>query len=190
MTFAVLDDAGHLLTPIPAAPLLATGDAKAQRARLIEFAKKSARTLPDAQQLLDDALARAKREDKRVLIDQTGALCGWCVRLHDYLESQQHLIDKDYVTVVLDARMPRGRDLLQRLRTKNEEDKGSTPWMAILDAQGKTLATSDGPKGNIGYPGEPDGQAHWEQMLRTTAQRLTPDDIQSLLQPLRHPDGL
>jgi hypothetical protein len=190
MTFAVLDETGHLLATAPAGPLLAAGDAKAQRARLIEFAKKNARTLPDAQKLLDDALARAKREDKRVLLDQTGALCGWCVRLHDYLESQRHLIDKDYVTVVLDGRMPHGREILQRLRSKNEDDQGSTPWMAILDADGKTLITSDGPHGNIGYPGEPGGQSHWEQMLRSTAKRLTPDEIQSLLQPLRHPDGL
>jgi hypothetical protein len=86
--------------------------------------------------------------------------------------------------------MPHGRDLLKRLRSGNEEDQGSTPWMAILDADGKTLATSDGPKGNIGYPGEAEGQAHWEQMLRSTAKRLTPEEIQSLLLPLRKPGGL
>ena len=31
------------------------------------------------------------------------------------------------------------------------------PWMVILDTDGKELISSDGPKGNIGYPAHAQG---------------------------------
>ncbi|HEY7119440.1 MAG TPA: carboxypeptidase regulatory-like domain-containing protein [Tepidisphaeraceae bacterium] len=186
MIFAVFDKAGRLLTQANDADL--SIDRKLDRARLMAFAKANGMVLPDARTLLDDALAKAKREDKRVLLDQTGALCGWCVKLADYLQANRQLIDKDYVWVTLDSRMPHGNQILTALRTG--EDKGSTPWMAILDADGKPLITGDGPHGNIGYPGEPGSQTHWEKMLRTTARHLTDTEIHQLLDQLRTADGL
>jgi hypothetical protein len=54
----------------------------------------------------------------------------------------------------------------------------------ILDADGQPLITSDAAEGNIGYPGEPAGIAHFEKMLRTGARHLTEADIQSLVDAL------
>ena len=50
------------------------------------------------------------------------------------------------------------------------------PWFAILDAQGKPLATSDGPGGNIGYPGKPQGIDHFLAMVKGQGRRI--DDRQ------------
>ena len=56
------------------------------------------------------------------------------------------------------------------------------PWLAILDADGKVLATSNKPDdgSNIGFPSQPDEIDHFLHILRTTAQRMTPDDFAKL----------
>ena len=56
--------------------------------------------------------------------------------------------------------------------------------MAILDADGRTLATSDAEDGNIGYPTDDADRAHFEQMLRTTRQRLSDAELAALLKAL------
>ena len=77
--------------------------------------------------------------------------------------------------------MPRADETISRLRPNKE---GGIPWMAILDAKGKALATSDAEHGNIGYPNSPASRLHFEQMIRTTRQRLTNEEVASLLAPL------
>jgi hypothetical protein len=56
-------------------------------------------------------------------------------------------------------------------------ERSGIPWMVILDSAGKPLITSDGPRGNIGYPFEPHEIEHFIVMLQQTAQRLTADQI-------------
>ena len=63
------------------------------------------------------------------------------------------LLAQDYVSVTIDRhRFGHGQQVMRRVRTSND---GGIPWMAILDSTGKVLITSDGPKGNIGYPNKP-----------------------------------
>ena len=83
---------------------MASGGGKPDRAKLIAFAKSHAPALPDAQALLDDALVRAKREGKRILLDESGAYCGWCVKLADYFGANRDLLEKDFVLLTLDRR--------------------------------------------------------------------------------------
>ncbi|HET6204913.1 MAG TPA: hypothetical protein VFI25_19150 [Planctomycetota bacterium] len=56
-------------------------------------------------------------------------------------------------------------------------EKGGIPWFAFLDAQGAVVATSDGPKGNVGFPAEPDEIDHFVAMLRKGARRITPEQL-------------
>ena len=56
------------------------------------------------------------------------------------------------------------------------EGKGY-PWSVILDAAGKALIDADGPEGNIGCPVTEAEAAHFFEMLTTTRQRLTDDDL-------------
>jgi hypothetical protein len=57
-------------------------------------------------------------------------------------------------------------------------------WMAILDSTQKTLITSQGTFGNIGFPSTPEGIEHFEKMLTSTAQRVTKEEIRKLAQEL------
>jgi uncharacterized protein YyaL (SSP411 family) len=134
--------------------------------------------LPDAQTRLADALARAKRENKRVLVEQSGAHCGWCDELATYLDRHRSLIEKDYVWIKIDRRFAHGEAVIEKLRPKAE---GGVPWMVILDSDGKPLITSDGPRGNFGYPGDIKDRPHFAKMWRTTARRLSEAEIDILL---------
>ncbi len=126
-------------------------------------------------------MALAKRENKRVFVQVSGARCGWCFVLSRYLNAHHGLIDKEFVYVKLDDRLKNGEAVIKRVRPKQE---GGIPWMVFLDEAGEPLITSDGPDGNIGYPAEPEGRTLFEKMLRTGARHLTDDDINGLIKAL------
>jgi hypothetical protein len=147
------------------------------RTKVVAFAAAHAPVKPDARKLLDEALAQARREKKHVLLDESAPYCPPCVSLSKYLQRNRALISKDFVVVTLDRRFANGAEVMKRLR----KDDVSTPWTAVLDVDGKTLITSDGPGGNIGYPGDASGRTHWEKMLRTGAWRLTEAEVRGLL---------
>ena len=134
--------------------------------------------MPDAQTRLANALAQAKRENKRVLVEQSGVGCGWCHVLAKYLDRHRSLVEKDYVWILIDRRFTHGETVINKLRPKAE---GGVPWMVILDADGKPLITSDGPRGNLGYPGDAKDRPHFEKMLRTTSRHLSDTEIKTLL---------
>jgi hypothetical protein len=56
--------------------------------------------------------------------------------------------------------------------------------MAIADPDGTVLATSDGPLGNIGFPSGFEDLRHLRDMLSRTAQRLTAEEREQLVQSL------
>lgn len=149
--------------------------------RLLEFLFRSAPPTPDAEKLLDEALAKAKRENKRVLVRENAARCDPCESLSRYFDKQRPLLDKDYVCVKLDERYGNGHRALARVRDAWE---GGVPWMAILDAEGKPLITSDSPHGNIGFPETAQEISYFAWMLRATARDLTEEDVQTLIQSL------
>jgi hypothetical protein len=78
-------------------------------------------------------------------------------------------------------RMDNGKDVLETYCKK----QGGIPWTVILDAQGKALANSDGPKGNIGYPYEREEIDHVVAMLKQTARKLTATQIEQVAEALR-----
>ena len=79
-------------------------------------------------------------------------------------------------------RMKGGKDVDKRLRGGKES---GIPWFAFLDAKGKVLATSEGPKGNVGFPFEPQEIAHFTSMLKATAKRIAPEQIEFLEKALQ-----
>lgn len=178
-TFAILDQDGKLVAAAASGDLLDKDD-HLDIEKLLEFVNKHARALPDAEKLLSDALAQAKRDDKRVLVQVSGAFCAPCVLLSRYLDEHRELIAKDYVVVKLDDRFVSGPETIKRVRT----EAGGIPWTVILDAEGKQLITSTAKSGNIGFPSEPAGIEHFETMLTTTAQRLTKEEIGKLIEAL------
>jgi len=75
------------------------------------------------------------------------------------------------------ARMTHGEDVAKRLRKGRG---GGIPWMVILDADGKELITSLGPKGNCGCPVLPHERDHFMNMVRQAAQTMTANDIDAV----------
>jgi thiol:disulfide interchange protein len=138
----------------------------------------------DAQQVRDDAFARAKQDGKRVFLHFGAPWCGWCRKLEAWLARPEiaNALAKDFVEVKIDTeRMVGGQALLDRWR---RSDQGGIPWFLFLDADGKVLATSDGPQGNIGFPAAPPELAHFRTMLEKSCVKLTRDDIAALVQSL------
>ncbi len=82
---------------------------------------------------------------------------------------------KDYVDLEIDVdRMEHGKEVQERL-VKGRS--GGLPWLVILDAQGRELATSVGPNGNIGCPVTEEEAAWFVEMLRRSRLRLTDEDL-------------
>src|SRR5690606_2779208 len=128
--------------------------------RLLEWLRSHMPEPPEARVLLDEALARAKQENKRILIQETATWCGPCHMLARFLDANR-VWEQDYIWVKMDHRWTGAQELMAELRAGAD---GGIPWFAILDAQGEKLATSNEPEGqsNIGYPSSPEGQQHFE----------------------------
>ena len=77
--------------------------------------------------------------------------------------------------MTLDYRFAGASEIFQRLKAAT-----STPWIAVLDSDGKILATSDGPDGNVGFE-----KTQWEKMLRATAAKLREEEIKALLEKVK-----
>lgn len=145
--------------------------------KVTEFLVKNKAEPVDAAKLLDDALAKAASEDKRVLLHFGAPWCGWCHRLEDFLARPEiaELMGRDFIDLKIDVdRYKGGKDVLARFPNAAN---GGIPWIAVLDPNGQTLITSDSAdKGNIGYPVDPHEIAHFMKMLEETGRKLSPED--------------
>ncbi len=161
---------------------LCTGDQLAKD-KLFELLRKHLPQPLDARQLYDAALKRAAEEKKMVIIQETATWCGSCHQLSRLLDSNR-VWEKDYIWLKMDHRWTGAVELMAKLR---EGAEGGIPWFAILDSEGKKLATSNDSKTgqNIGYPAEPSGQIHFAAMLNATRNRLTESDVVSLIQAIK-----
>ena len=66
-------------------------------------------------------------------------------------------------------------------------DKGGIPWFVMLDAKGKAIVTSDGPKGNIGFPYADHEIVHFVKMLQAAKRRITDAELEELRRSLIPP---
>ena len=72
----------------------------------------------DAKRVLDEALARASSDDKRVFLAFGAPWCGWCHRLHDWMAQPEiaAILDRDFVIAHIDIdRMTGGKDIQKSL---------------------------------------------------------------------------
>ena len=176
LLLAVLDKNGEVVARLAIADFCAGGSI----AKDLFFAEldKHKPTPLDAHELLKQALATAQRENKRVMLLETAAWCGPCQILSGWLQRNQQW-EKDYVWVKIDQRWTGATDIMKELRG---EDR-SIPWVGILDAAGKPLATSDNPASgsNIGNPTTSPELDHFRHMFESTCQRMTPEEITELM---------
>jgi thioredoxin family protein len=180
---AVLDDDGSIadLQSISSKGDPAQWDAKALRG----FLKCHRLPESDAEELLTAARHRAGQENKRILLLESDARFYASRLLTRFIDEHRQLFDRDYVWVNIDAgRSIKGTEVIAQFRKSG----ASIPWMAILDAKGNKLSDSDGPAGNIGFPAEPAAINDFiDRMLKTTAQKLTPNELDLLRTALSSP---
>jgi hypothetical protein len=162
--FVVLDQAGKVLGSRSLS--LSGADTAAESAKVRNFLAKYAPEKLDAEKLLADALGRARREDKKIFLQETGIYCAPCQLLMQYWERHQKVLESNYIYLKIDrARLTNGDEVMKRLRPK---DSIGIPWIAILDAKGKVLETF------VGFPSkEPKDIDKFLHFLAKTAPRLT-----------------
>jgi hypothetical protein len=91
------------------------------------------------------------------------------------------LLAKEFVLLNLDYDRAKGaKDIEKRYIDKEQ----GLPWFAFLDGDGKALIHSTGPKGNTGFPAEPEEIAHFKRMLQTVKKKLTDEEIAFLVTSL------
>jgi thioredoxin-related protein len=92
--------------------------------------------------LISDALKRARREHKNVLIEWGGNWCGWCYKLHDVFHHDaivRPIVHEEFVLVLIDQGA--NHDLMLKYGGKDRDY--SFPHLTVLDAAGEVLTNQD-----------------------------------------------
>jgi hypothetical protein len=146
-----------------------------------QFLKKYAPTARDAQKLVAAARHQARATGRRVWIVCASSRVERSFRMVRWLQSQHALLDRDYVFVQL---LSSCDEKVDEVRGHLGLDDTNAPWFGITDAAGKILAKSDTPGRSNVYPDTADAKRHFRDVLQKTAQKLTPAEIDRLMQSL------
>ena len=153
-------------------------------AKVLAFLAAHRATPWKAQDLLDAALARTREAQKPLLLTFGAPWCGWCHRFEDWLRSPDvaPLLGKHLTLQKIDVdRTAGGAGLLERTRGSAA---GGIPWFAFLAPDGTTLATSEGPDGNLGCPWTDEEIAQFAAILAKAAPSFTPEELETLKRSL------
>lgn len=106
----------------------------------------------DAKVQIDAALAKAAKENRRVLIQWGANWCGWCHLLHE-VSKKDRTISKElmyeYDVVLVDiGQFDKHMDLAEKYGAKLKD--AGVPFLTILDAQGKVLGNHE--TGSLEWP--------------------------------------
>jgi hypothetical protein len=91
------------------------------------------------------------------------------------------LLAREFVLAKLDYDRAIGAKEIEKRYIDKEQ---GLPWFAFLDGDGKAIIHSTGPKGNTGFPAQPEEIAHFKTMLQTVKKKLTDEDIAFLVASL------
>jgi thiol-disulfide isomerase/thioredoxin len=112
-------------------------DSQAERAK-IKLYDESA----DAKQQIAAALATAKQNNHRVLIQWGGNWCTWCLRLHEVMSADkdiQRALANNYEVVLIDTAKPAQKNMDLLASYGADMTTIAFPHLTVLDAAGKVL---------------------------------------------------
>ena len=122
----------------PAAPAGAKQNAKSKAERIYD-------DTADAAKEIEAALARARREHTRVLIQWGANWCGWCTKLHATCAKDSDIAKElrdEYEVVLVDiGQFDRNMELAARLGAKLKEN--GVPFLTILGEDGAPVANRE-----------------------------------------------
>jgi thiol:disulfide interchange protein len=149
------------------------------RAKVLAFLTEHQAPYPSAESVLSAGLAQAKKEHKRVFLHFGAPWCQWCHRLEDWMAQPEvgQLMAKDFVDVKIDEDRTTGA---ADVRKKYNKTPDGIPWFCALDQDGKVICTSEGNKGNVGFPSSPEEIEHFVGMMKAAKVTMTDADIASL----------
>jgi len=142
--------------------------------------------------VLNEAYAKAAKENKKVILIFHASWCSWCRKMEASINDPlcSKMFDDNYVVAYLDVLERKGKENLENpgsldlLKKYKAEEKGLPYWL-ILDTKGKTLADSelrpdgvglDKPGEGIGCPVTEKEVAYFVKILKATS-RLTDADL-------------
>ena len=140
---------------VPAMPILTPAEAQAAAGQ----PERATPVYDEAANAGDDiaaALAKAKNENRRVLIQWGANWCGWCNQLHDQMRDDRELRMKllyEYDLVHVDiGKFDKNLDLAEKY---GADIKGNgVPFLTILDSEGNVLANQE--TGSLEASDDPD----------------------------------
>lgn len=114
-------------------------------AAIVVFAQeKPYNPTADAKADIKNAIAKAKAENKHVLIQVGGNWCSWCMKFHKMATTDfkvDSIIKADYVYILLNY--SKENKNLDVLKTYQNPQRFGFPVFLILDGTGKLLHTQD-----------------------------------------------
>lgn len=121
--------------------------------------KKIYDTQADGNKQIAEALQKAQKERKRVLLQFGANWCGWCHKLSGLFESDKEIaafLQAHYVLVLIDVDQTGGKPHNADVAEKyGNPPQFGLPALAVLDAEGKLLTVQDSgelEKGNAHDP--------------------------------------
>jgi thiol:disulfide interchange protein len=101
----------------------------------------------NGQKQIADALAKAKAENKRVILKFGANWCGWCHKLSDLFKKDSAIatkLNENYILVLIDVDQVEGKphnaDIVTRYSNPTQH---GLPVLVVLDSDGKQLHTQD-----------------------------------------------
>jgi thioredoxin-related protein len=178
----ILDGDGKLLINQSTVPFETKEDGKNGHdpKKIQEFLEANKAPPLKADSVVEAALAEANKSNRVVFLHFGAPWCGWCLKLDAWLARPEiaKVFGKEFVETKIDMdRMTGAKEVLSRF---NPSESGGIPWFVILDGKGKSIATSDGPKGNIGFPATDEEIAHFVKMMEASKKHLSASDIEFL----------
>jgi len=110
----------------------------------------------DGSKQIAAALAIAKKENKRVLLQFGANWCGWCHLLHKLFESDKAISERlkaDYVVLLIDVNQGHNKNIDTKY---GNPTRFGLPVIVILDSDGKPLTTKNTEELEEGKQHDPD----------------------------------
>lgn len=138
----------------------------------------------DAKEQIAAALAKAKRENQRVLVQWGGNWCPWCIKLNELFKTNSQIsrtLMYEYVVVHVDAGKPAGKNVELAKSYDADLAKHGYPFLTILDADAKVLANQE--TAALEVDGKEISKGHDPQkaMALLTRHKADPLDAQKVL---------